>query len=338
MSGTPVQGSAVPRKRIRLRKLSRIAVTVVLLLFVLKSIDLRETWDTLASVAMGPLGWALAVLLIDRLVMVGKWLPLARVHVPLLERWYATKLYFASSFAGVLLPASVGGDVIRVLALSATGPSAASVGATVLVERLLGFLGVGLLSLISLAVAIHADVSLQFLIPWSLSAVAIPLAVISLPYLSRRWEWSTGVRMPTWMNGLERFGSAFSAYRSHTPILLLVAALSFLEQLLPLVANWFLARALSLDLTLSMLMVAVPLTVFVTRLPITVLGLGAAEGAFVYLLGLFGVEPSGALALALLGRAAGVLVMLPGAFFLGELARGAGAPETRPVEAGDPRV
>ena len=93
-----------------------------------------------------------------------------------------------------------------------------------------------------------------------------------------------------------------------------VAALTLLEQTMPIWVLLLLSRAIAAGVSLRMLLVAVPLTLFVSRFPIAVWGLGVLEASLVYLLGLFGVPPAQALALALAGRAAELIAVLPGAF------------------------
>lgn len=102
-------------------------------------------------------------------------------------------------------------------------------------------------------------------------------------------------------------------------LLLTIAVLSVFEQMFPIVVLWILARALNTSIGLSMLIVAVPLTVFVSRIPVTVWGLGVVEGANVYLLGLFGVPASEALALSLAARIVDMVSSLPGVLFWKDL-------------------
>jgi uncharacterized membrane protein YbhN (UPF0104 family) len=73
------------------------------------------------------------------------------------------------------------------------------------------------------------------------------------------------------------------------------------------------------EVALFALFVAVPLTLFVGRLPIAVAGIGVVEGALVYLLGVFGVPPAEALSLALAGRVIEFAALLPGALFWSSL-------------------
>ena len=89
---------------------------------------------------------------------------------------------------------------------------------------------------------------------------------------------------------LERLAIAYRAYRNHGDLLLRVGLISLAEQLFPVIIAGTVALSLAIPVTLPMLLVAVPLASFAGRLPISVGGIGVADGAMVYLLGLEMVE------------------------------------------------
>jgi uncharacterized membrane protein YbhN (UPF0104 family) len=92
-----------------------------------------------------------------------------------------------------------------------------------------------------------------------------------------------------------------------------------MEQFLPVVVYWLLARAVGLDLGIIALLGVVPITLFISRMPISIAGIGVTEGTVVYLLRLFGVPLTEALAMALLARCVGLMALLPGAIFVSDL-------------------
>ncbi|NNF27491.1 MAG: hypothetical protein HKN73_09745, partial [Gemmatimonadetes bacterium] len=104
------QGSA---RRRGVGRLVRWAVTFGLLAVLAAVVDLGELTAVLRTTDPAWFGVVLAVILFDRIVMAGKWLPLLRVQAPDASFLQALKAYFASNFAGFFLPASIGGDVLR---------------------------------------------------------------------------------------------------------------------------------------------------------------------------------------------------------------------------------
>ena len=303
--------------------LVRWSVTVGLLGLVATLVDLNELFASLRSVHPG---WFVAVVLInvgDRLLMVGKWLPLLWVQAPGISPYRALKASFASNFAGFFLPASVGGDVLRSVGLGRGAGAVVEVGASVAVERILGLFGSGVAALLALYVALGEGVPTAFLFPWVLAASGVGLVAAVLPFsegvqrgLSKALGPFEGRR---WAGLAIRFATACHAYRDYRRTVFFVGLLSALEQLIPVLSFAAGAAAIGVDVSGKALLVAVPLMVFASRLPISIAGFGVVEGSMVYLLGLFGVPPLDALSLTLVVRVAEVLVFMPGAIWWKEL-------------------
>jgi hypothetical protein len=325
------------RRRVNLKTTGRILVTVLLLAVLVWVVDVREAGRILLQANPVLLALGIAVGLGDRVFMAMKWLPLLRAQSVAADAAAVVKAYLAASFAGIFLPASVGADILRTIALGRSGSVMAEVGASILVERLLGLIGSAILGVVALAVALNFSLDVSFILPWAAIAVSAPVAVVVLPQLPRvralldRWtdarDGSAGIAA-----FVRRFGAAYLAYRDHGRTLILVGILSILEQFVPIALLWLMAAALGIGVTLPMLVVSVPLALFVNRLPIAFSSFGIMEGALVYLLGLFGVGSEEALALSLGGRVAELAAAVPGAFFWSVLVADVPAPEAAEEE------
>jgi len=296
------------------------ALLGILLIFV----DLQEVYQVLRSADALFLVVAVGISLGDRLLMAGKWLPLLRVQIPKASLGKAIRAYFAAGFAGIFLPAS-GDDLLRSIGLGQNRSAVMEVGASVVMERLLGLLGSGIVALLVIWVAIQASIPISILLPWALACIGGSLMLAAVPFSARIRHSLKSLldhfRGRGWVDLIERFGEAYEAYREHRKMLFFVGLLSIMEQFAPVLVFWAGAQALQLNLSFTSLFVAVPLTIFAARLPVSVAGIGIIEGGLVYLLGLFGVASSQAVSLALLDRVVGLLTMLPGAFWWNDLAR-----------------
>jgi uncharacterized protein (TIRG00374 family) len=300
----------------------RWGVSLVLLGALAFFVDLQEVYRILQSADLLILGGAVGVSLVDRLLMAGKWFPLLRVQLPNVEVGRAVRAYFAAGVAEFFLP-SHSGDVLRSLGLGRDHNSIVEVGASIVVERLLGLIATGIVVLLVLWVALNTTIPMAILLPWALACVGVSVLVTVLPfssYVRRQFKKALsrfgGGR---WTRLIERFGKAYQMYWGHSWILFVVGFLSLVQQFVPVLMFWVGARALHLDLSLVSIFVAVPLTFFLARLPISVAGLGIVEGGLTYLLGLFGAEASQAVSLALAGRVVRLSTLLPGLFWWEEL-------------------
>jgi len=299
------------------------AVSLGLLGGLLLLVDLGEVYTVLRSADPLLLAVAFGFALADRLLMAGKWLPLLKIQIPGVSPARAIRAYFASTFAGLLLPASVGGDVIRTIGVGRDRKAVMEVGASVVLERVLGLVGSGIIALVSLWIALKASVPMGFLVPWVGACVGAGFLAVVLPFSARVQKGLETVlsflKGKKWISLLERFGSAYGMYQGHARTLVVVGFLSVIEQIMPVLVFWASTHALHLDLSFESLMVAVPLTAFAGRLPISVAGIGVIEGGLVYLLGLFGAPATDVLSLAVVNRVVGLFALIPGAFWWKDL-------------------
>ena len=307
------------------RTLINIAVSAMLLAVLAWLVDLRSLGQLLLAADPLLMAVAIAAALADRALMIGKWYPLLRaqrVDVPLLR---AARVYLAAGFASYFLPTSVGGDLFRAVALGRRQKKIVEVAASIIMERLLGVAASGILAAVALAVALEAGVSLYFLLPWAVGAIAAAIAAATLP-LAPRFSvhvrrWLEAHPRSRWAQIGLKFGAAYGLYRHHTRLLVIVGLLSVVEQGFPILVFWILGHALGIAVSAQALIVAVPLALFVARLPIAVAGIGVLEGGLVVILGLFGMPMVAAVSLALAGRVVEVAGALPGAFFWADLVK-----------------
>ena len=91
----------------------------------------------------------LAVILGDRAFMVYKWMILLRSSGVAVSWGMAFRAYFVGAFAEAFLPASIGGDVMRVTWLTYRIANSGKIISSVVVERLLGALALALVAVAS---------------------------------------------------------------------------------------------------------------------------------------------------------------------------------------------
>jgi uncharacterized protein (TIRG00374 family) len=315
------------------KKLIQWAVSLLLIGILLALVDLGEVARVFRAADPVLLGVGVAITVADRLLMAGKWLPLLRVQQPGVGTARAVKAYFASSFAALVLPASVGGDMLRAYGIGTGEDAVMEVGASVVFERVLGVVASGVVALLILWIAVRSDLPMAFLFPWAVGCAAVGIAAAIVPAsrtARRALKRLLGVFGDSrWVGLVERFAAAYGVYRAHTRTLVIVGVLSVVEQLFPGGVFWAVARALQLPVPLEALFVAVPLSMFAARMPVAVAGIGILEGGLVYLLGLYDVPASEAISLALAGRLVEFVAVLPGALWWQELRGRSPEPEVR---------
>ncbi len=307
----------------RLKTAVRIALSIVLLGYLLYVVDLEQAGGLLRRGRPLYILAALGVALFDRWLMAYKWVILLRVKRISLTVRQATEVYWTSTFLGVFLPATVGGDALRFLAVWRRGFPSRDVIASIMVERFLGFMA--LFAFLALSIFLNLTLS-PSLLPetvwrplWliALGSIAlIGLFVLTMhPKLARvfaAYSARVNQRVAALLAKARSFYQAYLEYRTHPGALFHFLVLSLFENLLPLTWTYLLAQAFSIHIPFLYYFLLIPIVLVLVRLPISVDGFGVQEGAFVYLLSLVGVPASDAFFLGLTSHLLALVSVLPG--------------------------
>jgi uncharacterized membrane protein YbhN (UPF0104 family) len=285
--------------------LLRVAVSLILLWVLIgkvadvELVDLLPEWSAttitwfVVALALTLLGVVLAALRWDQ-VLVAMGLPR-----PTLAR--LTRHYFAGQAVSNVLPTTIGGDVLRAARLAGDTGDAADSFASLIIERLTGWLVLPLLTFAGFAL----DPDVRAMGRPALLALAISVATIiglvgilfvaDHPRLGGRFTHREG-----WVRFLGSVHLGVSRLRRHPAAAGRVIVAGCIYQLVLVVAATAAARALAIDISVTALLALYPAVLVTQVLPIGIAGLGLREGALVYFLAPLGVSNEQALALGLL--------------------------------------
>jgi len=293
----------------------RLLITAAILLYLLKDVDPGELASALLHIDPWWFAAALALVAIDRGVMVVRWVLLLRSAGVMLPLKSAVWVFLVSSFVGSFLPAGVGGDAARAYAVAARTAQGTEAVASVAIDRMLGLVAIVALGAIGLAGwAQHLSATMR----WELTLVAAAVGVLSVATL---WtDQVVRVLVPgrhhagRWASQLLRLGDAVGAYRQRRGTLLLVFALSVAVQVVRVLQGYCLGRGMAVDVGLSYYLVFMPVGLLLMLLPISISGFGLPQGVMVWMLEPVGVRHADAFALSTMIVLLGLLGNLPGAF------------------------
>jgi uncharacterized membrane protein YbhN (UPF0104 family) len=311
---------AAPRGA-RLRWFVQLGLTVLFVGALAWRLDVMESLAVLRHADPLWVAAALATAVLDRVWMIGKWLPLLAVQAPVIGRARAARSYLAAGFTNYFLPATVGSDALRAASLGRPHGMVAEVAASIAAERMLGAAANALLVLLALHVGLSRVVSIP-----GLEALTVLLAVALvggfwLPFHPAIRSWLGRAAAGRFSLLAARFAEALLAYR-HVPLTIAaVFVATLVEVFFPITVGWMLSRSLAVDVSFATLVVAVPISGLVGKLPISIAGVGPQDASLVSLLIAFGVSPEQALALAIPCRVIEIAVAIPGAWMMRELWR-----------------
>jgi glycosyltransferase 2 family protein len=301
-------------RRQRLLFAFKVAVSAVLLTWILSRASLREVFGAIGSADLLLLLTAYALEGLGVLISTSRWRLLLRTQgetAPSLG--FLIRSYLVATFFNNVLPSTVGGDASR--AYDCYQEAGAPAMSSVLVDRLLGLLALMLFALIGLpfAAGLAERAPMLVLALW-LGAAAL-LAALGAIFWGRSWPRLRRLlaRLPERLAGaIALVWNAFRSYRGQWGTLLRAFGLSLLLQANVVLYYVLIARALHLDAPALSFFLIVPLATFVTMLPISINGIGLREGALATMLGWYGVATAGAVALAWLVYLSSVLFGLIG--------------------------
>jgi glycosyltransferase 2 family protein len=308
------------KKRLPIGLFVRLAISLVLIACIVWWLGgLGKIVANVERIDLGLAGLVIIVLMLDRVLMTFKWLLLLRAK-GIYPRFFSTlKIYCASQVWGMFLPSTIGADTIRAVSIARTGINTNEVIASIVIERVFGFLStlfVGVCSLLLLSLS--GELESRFVVIWWAALIMIGSSLVALAAsLNERIfrlvhdRFLGRFRHNGIARKLKEFHETYLAYRKHTGVLVTFSILTIAEQLVAVAVIWLIAFALGIHLGFLPFLVAVPLSFLISRLPIGVYGLGTFEAAFVFLLSASGLSGVDAVAISFSARILEILALLP---------------------------
>jgi uncharacterized protein (TIRG00374 family) len=317
--GRPVAATAKSMVRRRIMLWVRIAASIAILAVIFTKIP-NFNWSGLVpSWSMTNTLWLVAAAV---LTLVGFVLSTLRWQAVLqamgmrttpLRRLFGH--YVAGQFVSNVLPTTIGGDVVRVSRLSQDNGDTADTFASVVIERLTGWLVLPIITIIGFLVNPGLrDLGLATTLALAIAGATLALLILILvaanhPRMLGRYADREG-----WQRFVGAVHTGVNRLRQRPKAALYVVAVGLLYQGVMVLAAAAAAKSLGMtDVGLTVLAAFLPAVLISQVLPIGISGLGVREGAFVLFLAPLGVPTEQAVALGLLLYALTLGVSLIGA-------------------------
>jgi glycosyltransferase 2 family protein len=299
-----------------LRILITLALCALLLVYV---VDVRVVLETLSR--CDPL-WAiaaLAALTLDRVLMSYKWGLLLAIRGYSITLPQRLMVYCSAMMWGLALPSTVGADGIRVMLVRRFGVRVDDALASILVERGIGFISAlvtALIGLLILRTVLPPTAIYDYALLAGSAFLIVAIGVLIFSFSDH--AWTTVLKLLPRKLAENRIaqllGKLHAAYRSLATDrgrLTTFSLLTFAEQMLMVVCYGLVAVALNIEFNAVFLFAAVPIAILISRLPVSLDGIGVYEGIFIGIMTLGGVRPEDSLAISLACRALQIIVWLP---------------------------
>ncbi len=294
-------------QRHRLKGWLQAILGLALLAWIFRAVAWNQLFESLARA--NPLWFLGALSAAAAQMVISAWRWQVVLHIQLGERLPLTELtryYFMSGFFNNLLPANLGGDIMRAGALFNQGRDKMAVASSVIVERVLSLIELCLLAAWAVVFGgLPVTLSLSPGLVGAGAAAALGGMIVLV------WLWK---RPPARLRFLvARAEALMVSYRQQKRGLALVLLITMAYHLVTMLITYCTLRAVGIDLSLQANLAIYAVAALALTLPLTIQGVGVREGVYVGLLALFGVGKEATLAALALNYLVLILYSLNGA-------------------------
>lgn len=282
----------------------KIAISIALLVFLFNKVDRKSLFECLKNADKLSLFFAFCLFLSSYILAVFRWgmlLKAANLSLP----FKRVVISFAGGvFFNLFLPSTIGGDLMRSIDLSTHTKRPKEVIATVLLDRLSGYIGLVILALFALAIGWRLIQDASVLL--SVAVISALLIVILLALFNKFLYQKINILLHSPNSGrlremLKSLHQEMHIFRNHKRIIIANLLLSLAIQAFVPLTFFIIALSLGVRLNIVYFFIFLPIISAITLLPISLGGLGLRDAMTIFFFAKAGMLQGSAFAMSLLG-------------------------------------
>jgi glycosyltransferase 2 family protein len=281
----------------------RIAASMLMLAFLFKQVDVQAILKVIKSADIGLLLVACAVFFLTYVFCLFRWEMLLRaadIKLPLKRVIFS---FAGGTFFNLFLPSTIGGDLIRSLDLSAHTKKPKEIVATVLMDRLSGYIGLVVVALLAVFLGWRFLDDKSVLVTVFVVAgilVAILLAFFNTFLYTKINGLLTTLRLGKAGELIRNLHQEIHRFRGHKKVIVKNVLLSVLIQTISPIITYIIAVSLGIQVNIIYFFIFLPVIGAITLLPISLGGLGLRDATTIFFFAKIGVSKDLAFAMSLL--------------------------------------
>lgn len=271
--------------------IAKISVSILLLIFLFSRIDLRKTFFYIRTVEPLSFTYAAFLFLVVTFLGIIRW----NIFLKILKKDLSFKRIFVSHCGGLFfnnfLPSSIGGDIARTLDLSIHTKDSSSILATVLLDRLSGFLGLVLVGLFGFFYGYSAGLLTDLRLLLFMVILGLILIFCFLILFSKRiFNFFQKILIFKFLKEKSKeFHHSCYIFRFQEKAMIKTLLLSVILQAIFSVVSYFIGMSLGIKIDITYYLIFIPIVSTISILPISIGGLGLRDNAAVVLFSALGV-------------------------------------------------
>lgn len=296
---------------------ARVVVGIGLILFLFWALDIQEIINNIRGIDVRYLFYAAIPYFLFIILSAWRWQVLLDFKKFGIRFGETLRIYFISLFFNNLLPTTVGGDMMRVA--YTMKERRADALATVLVDRILGFVGLFIFALIAVLYLLIEKNETEFL-PFMIIGLSIIVLITYIFFSEKAYSFISPVirklkilRIGERINRLHEAGTDFGG--AWGPISLCVAHSVIIQATLAIAPFCVLLGMGNSEVSLISFFIYVPIINVISMIPVSLNGLGVRENSYVILFSRVGLDGEVSLAMSLVSFFIVFLFSLIGGLF-----------------------
>ena len=305
--------SHIEISRVNWHNCARIAVSVLLVGYLVIKLDLHSFLNICMNARFNMLAITLVCMLAERYYAAYRWYILLLISEKKIGFSKILRITFISNFYGMFLPGG-GVELLRIVGLGRATSDFAEATASVFVDRFFGLLT--LIIMVLIGVSLNSEGINTTIQIWAWIGFFIMLFSIYMFSSNNLRRIIYNIIEKKLFERLKKpvyqLFSRLDGIKDKRKTIMLSFVLSIGIQILRIATIVFAAWTLHIKLPLIYFIIYVPIIIFIQLLPIAVGGIGVRESAYVFFFGSVGVNPEAAFSLSVLYYFGTVLTSLPG--------------------------
>ncbi|MFH0935313.1 MAG: lysylphosphatidylglycerol synthase transmembrane domain-containing protein [Candidatus Omnitrophota bacterium] len=281
----------------------KITISIALMAFLLNKVDKKSLFEYVKNADKLKLCFAFCMFLSSYVLAVFRWemlLKAAKIYLP----FKRVVISFAGgTFFNLFLPSTIGGDLMRSIDLSSHTRRPKEVIATVLLDRISGYIGLVILALFALSLGWRVIRDTSVLL--SVAVIAAVLGIILLVLFNKFLYEKINMLLHSPNSGrfremIKSLHQEIHIFRHHKKIIIANLLLSLAIQSIVPLAFFIIALSLGVRLNIIYFFIFLPIISAITLLPVSIGGLGLRDAMTIFFFAKAGMSQGSAFAMSLL--------------------------------------
>lgn len=286
----------------------KVFVSSFLVFLLIINVDWQEVWGYIVGANVYLIVAYLVFYFSGLLISARKWQVLAQFKKFKNKYTFYFKSYLLGTFLNNFFPSFVGGDTYRMYSLGKPVKKISESSTTVVADRVSGLVGIMILSIIFAAlnysILIHHNIIVIIILILIILTIGIVMTVL---FFNKKFIQYFIHFLPQFV---QKYIQQLAQFRD-SRISIKTLLYSFLFAFVGIaIANYLLFMAIGVELEFYDFMSVIFLSSIIAAVPISVGNIGVKEWAYVFLFGIFGVNPNAAVTVVILSRVLQMLISL----------------------------